>query len=248
MPMKRAVATSLLVIALQASAGFLGHLSHTGIPWGIVGPITLLAAVGGVVGSALAPLVPQALLRRGFAGVVLAIGALMVGRQLPAYLTGGGLYRAVFVETWPWWIGGLAIAGVVLGLLLVDNRQLGVSTGCSEICRLPVSPDARASWRPRFVLGIVLGGLLAARLSRSAPTFSMGTLDALIPALGPRLVMLFGAGMLLGGGARLAGGCTSGHAIVGTALGARSSWVATALFMLAGFLTTQLLFRSGGVF
>lgn len=248
MPINRAVATSLLVIALQASAGFLGHLSHTAIPWGIVGPITLLAAAGGVLGSALAKRARPALLRRGFAWLVLGIGSLMVVRQLPARLTRGALYQAVFVETWPWWIGGLAIAGIVLGLLLVDNRQLGVSTGCGEICRLPVSSEARASWRPRFLLGIVIGGLLAAVASRSAPTISMGTLDAISPNLTPRLALLFGAGLLLGSGARLAGGCTSGHAIVGTALGARSSWVATALFTLAGFFTTQLLFHSRGAF
>jgi len=248
MPMKRAVATSLLVIALQASAGFVGHLSHTAIPWAVVGPITLFAAVGGVLGSALTKVAPQALLRRGFAWVVLGLGAFMIGRQIPASITRGALYRAVFIDTWPWWTGGLAIAAVVLGLLLVDNRQLGVSTGCGEICRLPVSPEARASWRPRFLLGILLGGLLAALLSRSSPTFSMGTLDAVLPALPPRLALLFGAGLLLGGGARLAGGCTSGHAIVGTALGARSSWVATALFMLAGFFTTQLLFHARGGF
>jgi len=248
MPMTRAVATSLLVIGMQASAGFLGHLSHTAVPWSVVVPITSLSAVGGILGSALTKLAPQALLRRGFAWVVLGVGALMVGRQVPSDLAGGALYRALFVEIWPWWMGGLAIASIVLGLLLVDSRQLGVSTGCSEICRLPMSREARASWRPRFLLGIVLGGLLATLLARTSPTLSMGSLDARLPSLAPRLTVLFGAGLLLGGGARLAGGCTSGHAIVGTALGARSSLLATALFMLAGFFTTQLLFHSRGGF
>jgi uncharacterized membrane protein YedE/YeeE len=74
----------------------------------------------------------------------------------------------------------------------------------------------------------------------------MGTLDALLPRLGPRLGVLFASGLLLGAGARIAGGCTSGHAIVGTALGARSSWLATALFVLAGFATTQWLHARGG--
>jgi uncharacterized membrane protein YedE/YeeE len=73
---------------------------------------------------------------------------------------------------------------------------------------------------------------------------AIGRLDGLLAGVAPlaRLGLLGGAGVLIGYGARLAGGCTSGHSIVGVAQGARSSLVATAAFMVAGFATTQILY------
>ena len=48
-------------------------------------------------------------------------------------------------------------------------------------------------------------------------------------------------------GARIAGGCTSGHSIVGVAQRARSSLAATAMFMVGGFVTTQLVRLAAGL-
>jgi uncharacterized membrane protein YedE/YeeE len=48
-------------------------------------------------------------------------------------------------------------------------------------------------------------------------------------------------GVLLGFGARMANGCTSGHGIVGVALFARSSWTATIVFMITGVIVTHVL-------
>jgi uncharacterized membrane protein YfcA len=93
LPMKRAVATSLLVITLQSFAGFLGHLGHTEVPIGVVVPFTLLAATGSVFGSALVTRLRAAALRRGFASMVLGVALFVVGHQLsrlahapPAYI------------------------------------------------------------------------------------------------------------------------------------------------------------------
>jgi uncharacterized membrane protein YedE/YeeE len=61
-----------------------------------------------------------------------------------------------------------------------------------------------------------------------------------------KIPILLGSGLLIGYGARTAGGCTSGHGIVGTALGARSSLVATGLFMVGGFLTTLVITSLAG--
>jgi uncharacterized membrane protein YfcA len=79
--MRRAVATSLLVIALQSSAGFLGHLSHATVPWALVLSVTAVAALGGVLGGFFAQKAPQRLLRRGFAGLVLVVGGLVLAHQ-----------------------------------------------------------------------------------------------------------------------------------------------------------------------
>jgi uncharacterized membrane protein YedE/YeeE len=52
--------------------------------------------------------------------------------------------------------------------------------------------------------------------------------------------MLLAGGVMVGWGARAAGGCTSGHGIVGTALVAPASLLATALFLAGGFAVTLL--------
>ncbi len=243
MPMRRAVATSLLVIAMKSAAGFAGYLGHASVPWQVVLPITAVAAFSSMFGATLVKKVPQEMLRRGFAWLVVLVASFVVVRSLPASLRASSFYQLAFVERWPWWFGAAAIAFVVLGLLVADNKQLGVSTGCSELCHLST---ARSSWRVRLLLGIVLGGALAALLAGRAPTLSMGSLDQIAHDTPLKLGLLFGAGLLIGTGSRLAGGCTSGHGIVGTALGARSSWLATVLFMVAGFATTHLVLLLSG--
>ena len=90
--------------------------------------------------------------------------------------------------------------------------------------------------------GIVLGGSLAGFLSGHGATYSVPALDTLtssIPIIKP--ILLLGGGVLIGFGARRAGGCTSGHAIVGVAQGARSSLIATVAFLIGGAVTTQLM-------
>jgi uncharacterized membrane protein YfcA/uncharacterized membrane protein YedE/YeeE len=246
MPMRRAVATSLLVIAMQSLAGFLGHIPHVAVDWGLALPVTAAAALGSVAGGLLAGRVSGRTLRTAFGTIVAATALIVLARELPAVLPQDA-YRALFVARWPWWLGGAAIAAVVLALALLENRQLGVSTGCSELCALPRDPSARRSWRVPFLIGIPLGGALAGVLAGRSPTLAMGGLDTLVgDDIVLELALLLGAGVLIGRGARLAGGCTSGHSIVGTALGARSSWLATLVFMAAGFLTTQLVRLAGG--
>jgi len=246
MGMKQAVATSLLVIAMKSFAGFAGYAGHVHVDLALVLPIVGVAVLGSVLGVVWSKKIAPGALRQGFAWFVLVMAALAVKQALPPSLRETAAYRAVFVGRWPFWAGGAAIASVVIGLLLLENKQLGVSTGCAELCEMPKNPGLRASWRPRFLVGIVLGGVVASLFSGARPTLTMGALDGLVGASQPlKLLVLLGGGVLVGLGARLAGGCTSGHGIVGTALGARASWVATALFMLGGFATTHL-FLVGG--
>jgi uncharacterized membrane protein YfcA/uncharacterized membrane protein YedE/YeeE len=238
---KTAIATSLLVIAMKSLAGFAGYAGHVPIDLAIVVPVTVFAVLGSAVGVLISRKVEGAQLRRVFAWFVLAMSAVVVVQLLPGSIQ-FAMHRAVLVERWPAWVSGLAIAAVVVGLLYADNRQLGVSTGYAELCRLPKERALRSSWRPKFVLGIVLGGALSALSAGAAASPSMGSFEVWLHgnAVLESAVLLLG-GVLLGFGARLAGGCTSGHGIVGTALGARSSWVATALFMIGGFVTTRMI-------
>jgi uncharacterized membrane protein YfcA/uncharacterized membrane protein YedE/YeeE len=248
MPMRTAVATSLLVIALKSFAGFAGYAGHVAVDWQLAAMVTSAAVVGSVAGSLLSVRIPQQTLKRAFAWFVMAMALFVVVEQVPVSVTGHAVYRALFVERWPFWAGGLAIGGFVLAMLLIDNKLLGVSTGFSELCAVGRDRVARSSWRLRLLAGIVLGGALAGILSGRRPSFALGSFDTVIGA-DPlvKVPLLLGAGLLIGYGARTAGGCTSGHGIVGTALGARSSLIATGLFMLGGFVATFVIGSLAGL-
>lgn len=83
MPMKQAMTTSLLVIALQSIAGFLGHLGESSLDWAVVAPFTLMATLGSIVGSVVAKLAPPQALRRGFVASILLVAIIVVVRELP---------------------------------------------------------------------------------------------------------------------------------------------------------------------
>jgi hypothetical protein len=119
-------------------------------------------------------------------------------------------FDAVFVRPWPFWAGGLAIGLFAVGLAWVTGKSLGVSSGfgtlCSLVSGLPLfrtRPFAER-WRLHFLLGIPLGGFLAARLGGTAePRTGIALLTG--PHVPAALALAVG-GFLVGYGARLAGG------------------------------------------
>ena len=149
---------------------------------------------------------------------------------------------------WPFWAGGLAVGAFVVVFLLVGGQMLGVSTGYADVCSLGTDPKVRKSWRLPFLVGVIAGGASSAMLRGGIePTIAMGSFDTIFTgALWVKALVFTGGGILIGFGARLAGGCTSGHAIVGMAQLAPSSMIATAGFMVAGFAVTNLLVRGFG--
>lgn len=243
LPMRQAIGTSLLVIALKSFAGFAGYLSHVEVDYTLSAWITGAAVLGSLAGTRLGARLNQEALRRGFAYFVLVMAAFLLYQQLPA-----GVRGAIFVTRWPFWVGGLSIGGFVLLFLYAQNRLLGVSTGYADACAAPFDPAARRSWRLPFLLGILAGGLLAGLLAGGLrPTFAAGMFDALVTsALWVKGLVFLAGGVLLGFGSRLAGGCTSGHSIVGVAQLAPSSVIATGAFMAAGFAVANLLLRATG--
>ena len=241
LPMPVAVGTSLLVIAIKSLAGFLGHLGHVQVPWATALVVASAATAGALGGSRLVSRVPAASLRQMFGWTVAVMAVFLVARQLPAGVLDSAAYRAVFIERWPFYVAGPALGAFVLLMLWLDNKLLGVSTGCAELSRLHCDPAARRSWRVPFIGGIVLGGVVAGLLGGGHLTFALGRFDALVSASALiKVPILLAAGFLIGFGGRTAGGCTSGHSIVGVAQGSRASLLATAAFMVAGFVTTQI--------
>jgi uncharacterized membrane protein YfcA len=77
LPMREAVATSLLVIALNSFAGFAGSIGHVSLDWTLTAVVTGAAVAGAIAGTALSARVPQATLRRMFAWLVLAMAVYM---------------------------------------------------------------------------------------------------------------------------------------------------------------------------
>ena len=76
--MKRAVGTSLLVIAMNSAAGFSGYLGRVQVPWGFVLGFTAVAAAGILVGTHLGRYVSQRALKQAFAVFLLAMGGFIL--------------------------------------------------------------------------------------------------------------------------------------------------------------------------
>lgn len=123
--------------------------------------------------------------------------------------------------------------GVAASLLLIGyGRVAGISGIAGNL--LAGKPGDRA-WRAAFLLGLVLAGL--------------GLSSVWEGALGqsPRSLSLLGAaGLLVGIGTRVGGGCTSGHGVCGVSRLSRRSLVATLTFMLSGGVTVAMLRWLGG--
>jgi len=161
------------------------------------------------------------------------------------------------LPVYPWWLGGLAIGVITLALLWVTNKRLGISTGFENVCGLVVrAPYFRRreitgsnGWRLPFLGGLVLGGFLSAVAGGGwAPIWDLGMFDTSI-GFGPagKLAWMFVGGLLIGFGTRLAGGCTSGHGIFGLSNLERASLESTLSFMAAGIVTSNLIYRVGGM-
>lgn len=120
-------------------------------------------------------------------------------------------------------VGGALIGASASALLLLNGRVAGIS-GIFGGVLVPRRGDV--AWRVLFVLGLLSGGALVARWAPSA-----------IEAPRQPLILTVLAGLLVGYGTRLGGGCTSGHGVCGVSQMASRSIVATVTFMAFGILS-----------
>ena len=151
------------------------------------------------------------------------------------------------------------LIGAAIGLLNICafaafRKGIGVSGAYESSAALAarrLAPDAahvndyvkarkdppKFNWESWLVLGTILGGMAAARaLRHDDPAWADDR-----PGAGPKRSPLASAagGALLMFGARMADGCTSGHALSGTAQGAASSWLFTPLMFGVGSLLAR---------
>lgn len=79
-PMKKAIGTSLLVIAMSSASGSVGYLRHVDVPWPVVGWFSIVAIAGSLAGTHLVRHVSQRSLRRAFAYFLFLMAAVILYR------------------------------------------------------------------------------------------------------------------------------------------------------------------------
>jgi uncharacterized membrane protein YedE/YeeE len=174
-------------------------------------------------------------------------------------------------QPWPWYIAGPIIGLTVPTLLIIGNKNFGISSSLRHICAacLPAKiPFFTYNWKKEiwnlfFVSGIFIGGILAAQLlSNPNPIVVNNSLQTELNSYGINdysgllpvqifsweqlftvrgIIMMVVGGFFIGFGTRYAGGCTSGHAIMGLSTLQWPSLVATICFMLGGFIMANLI-------
>ena len=148
------------------------------------------------------------------------------------------------LQPWPWWFSGLLVGLTVPLLFLLSGKSFGISTSFQQIGAM-CTPHSRAGylrdydwrgglWTLAFVAGIALGGFVGARLLSASP---VEFLPASYTGVGGVIRLAVG-GFLIGFGTRYAGGCTSGHSIMGIANFSWPSLVATIFFFVGGLAVT----------
>ncbi|MPW15506.1 YeeE/YedE family protein [Paraburkholderia sp. CNPSo 3157] len=119
--------------------------------------------------------------------------------------------------------GGLLIGLAVAMLVLFNGRIAGISGIFGGLLTWPRND---VGWRLAFLAGLVGAPVIAGLLGKPAHADIEATWGEILVA-----------GFLVGIGTRYASGCTSGHGVCGLSRGSIRSLVATATFMVAGFLT-----------
>lgn len=174
-------------------------------------------------------------------------------------------------QPWHWAVAGALIGLTVPLLLLIGNKKLGISSSLRHICASCFPADIpffkynwkKEAWNLFFVTGIFIGGFLATTFLQNPnqiqisdatiqllQSYGIKDFTHLMPADLFSLNNLFTlkglfffviGGFSVGFGTRYAGGCTSGHAIMGLSTLQLPSLVATCCFMIGGFLSTHFL-------
>ena len=177
----------------------------------------------------------------------------------------------VIKQPWPWYVAGPLIGLMVPLLLIFGNKTFGVSSSLRHICAacFPVRNSyftydwKKEAWNLFFAAGIITGGFIAAsfllkdssvnispKLISQLNGYGITDFHTLLPGqiFGWRqlftlrgFIMIVAGGFLVGFGTRYAGGCTSGHSIMGLSNLQFSSLVATICFLTGGFIMANLI-------
>ncbi len=172
---------------------------------------------------------------------------------------------------WAWYVAGPLIGLTVPTLLILGNKSFGISSSLRHACAACIPAGIKffqydwkkEAWNLFFVFGILIGGFLSMTflsnpepivihqdLAKELATYGITDFSGLLPtelfswemlATPKGMIMLVLGGFLVGFGARYAGGCTSGHAIMGISNLQVPSIIATCCFMIGGFVMANFI-------
>lgn len=184
---------------------------------------------------------------------------------LPASLLAQGDAADPLTYSGPAWSPYLAgaLVGILACLTMLFAKQVfGASGGYATLAGMTgrvVAPGKTASleyfkddppapdWGLMLLLGLPVGSFLAAwtggeLTGRWLPPLWVAYFGE--DSFWMRLLVAFAGGTLMAVGARLAGGCTSGHGISGTLQLSLGSWIAVICFFIGGVTTAMLFYRA----
>lgn len=172
---------------------------------------------------------------------------------------------------WPWYTAGVLIGLIVPALLILGNKKFGISSNLRHMCAICAPsniPFFQYDWKKEiwnffFIGGIAIGAFIATfymtdpnavvvdeNLKQDLAQYGITNFNNIVPvdlfsfeslfSLRGFIMMVVG-GFLVGFGTRYAGGCTSGHAIMGLSNLQWPSLVATISFMVGGIIMTHLI-------
>jgi uncharacterized protein len=174
-------------------------------------------------------------------------------------------------KPWPWYVAGPLIGLTVPLLLILGNKSFGISSSLRHMCAACFPANIsffqydwkKEAWNLFFVAGILLGGIVVQvllqnpepvavnpALKTELALYGINNYSNLVPVdilnwnalfTLKGFLLMVGGGFLVGFGTRYAGGCTSGHAIMGLSTLQVPSLIATISFMAGGFIMANLI-------
>ncbi|MCC6690345.1 MAG: YeeE/YedE family protein [Bacteroidia bacterium] len=177
----------------------------------------------------------------------------------------------LLTQPWPWYISGPLIGLMIPTLLILGNKSFGISSSLRHICAAVLPGKIgyfdynwkKEAWKLIFVLGVITGGFVAGKvfenpnpIQLSANTISdlntygitdfsglhpqqLFNFQSLLTLKG--FVLIVVGGFCVGFGTRYAGGCTSGHSIMGISNLQIPSIISTCCFFAGGLIMTWLI-------
>lgn len=174
-------------------------------------------------------------------------------------------------QPWSWYVAGAIIGAIVPALLILGNKHFGISANLRHVCAACFPSNIKffkydwkkEVWNLFFVGGILIGGFIAAQylanpvavqvnpaLIAELNDYGINNYESLVPTeifnwenlfTVKGIILMIGGGFLVGFGTRYAGGCTSGHSIMGLSNFQLPSLIATISFMAGGFIMANLI-------
>jgi len=178
---------------------------------------------------------------------------------------------SLLTQPWPWYVSGPLIGLMIPILLLIDNKAFGISSSMRHICAACFPGNIKffnydwkaEKWNLMLVFGVIIGGFIAGfifpnpnpillneKTVQHLTELGVTNFNGLSPvdlfnfnsllSLKGFIIMIVG-GFFVGFGTRYAGGCTSGHAIMGISNLQLPSFIATCCFFIGGLLMTWII-------